>query len=92
MKKLFNHIVRWNSWRKYNTNAWLYKILVLLGICRSPTFMYWHDITEGYNRIVERTQVGKVVLKVKDTWNVSDESCAEVEIIKEDNNDTTETV
>lgn len=85
MKKLLNHIKRWNSWRKCNTNAWWYKILVLLGICRSPTFIYWHDIAEVYNRIIERTQADEVLLKVKDNWDVSEECAAEVEIIKEDN-------
>lgn len=42
MKKKFRdlriHIKRWNSWRKYNSNSWLHKILVLLGVIHSPTF------------------------------------------------------
>lgn len=36
-KRLINHIKRWNKWRKYCRNGWLYKISVLFGN-PSPTF------------------------------------------------------
>lgn len=37
-KRLINHIRRWNKWRKYCGNGWLYIISVLFGN-PSPTFM-----------------------------------------------------
>lgn len=33
------HIKRWNEWRKRNINSSFYKLLVLLGIVKSPTFL-----------------------------------------------------
>lgn len=33
------HIKRWNEWRKHNINSPLHKLLVLLGIIKSPTFL-----------------------------------------------------
>lgn len=35
---MIKHIRRWNIWRKHNRNNRFYKILVLLGFTRSPTF------------------------------------------------------
>lgn len=44
MKKIFNHIKRWNKWRKFNRNSHLYKVLVLFGIIKSATFYHvWTD-------------------------------------------------
>lgn len=37
---IINHIKRWNKWRKYNSNSLVYKVLVLLHIVNSPTFMF----------------------------------------------------
>jgi hypothetical protein len=37
MNKVIRHIRRWNIWRKRSCNGWFYKLLVLLGITRSPT-------------------------------------------------------
>lgn len=37
MDELIKHVKRWNEWRKYNGNSPLYKLLVLLGIVKSPT-------------------------------------------------------
>lgn len=37
MKKLRNHIRRWNIWRKRCGNSKFYKLIVLLGIVKSPT-------------------------------------------------------
>ena len=38
MCKFKRHIKRWNYWRKSNTNNKIHKLLVLLGIIKSPTF------------------------------------------------------
>ena len=38
MRRLIKHIRRWNVWRKYNINGPIHKLLVLLGIIKSPTF------------------------------------------------------
>lgn len=35
--KMFNHIRRWNIWRKRNLNGPIYKTLVLFGVIKSPT-------------------------------------------------------
>lgn len=50
-KKIKKHFKKWNSWRKYNTNSWLHKILVLLKLRHSPTFENWYyieDIRKGF--------------------------------------------
>ncbi|MBR5780407.1 MAG: hypothetical protein IKY27_00290 [Bacteroidales bacterium] len=39
MNKLITHIKVWNLWRKKSTNSWGYKLLVLLGLANSPTFV-----------------------------------------------------
>ena len=38
MKRLINHIRRWNVWRKWNRNSRWHKFLVLCGVIYSPTF------------------------------------------------------
>lgn len=38
MNKLKLHFRRWDGWRKHNRNSRFYKILVLLGLIKSPTF------------------------------------------------------
>lgn len=44
MRRVINHIRRWNKWRKYNLNGRLHKFLVLIGITKSPTMPYvWLD-------------------------------------------------
>lgn len=35
--KLINHIKRWNAWRKHCLNGKMYKVLVLIGLLKSPT-------------------------------------------------------
>ena len=35
---MIKHFKRWNGWRKHNLNSRFYKLLVLLGIVKSPTF------------------------------------------------------
>lgn len=35
---LINHIRLWNRWRKHCANSVLYKVLVLMGLMRSPTY------------------------------------------------------
>lgn len=37
IRKLVNHIRLWNTWRKNCANNWWHKLLVLLGLRRSPT-------------------------------------------------------
>lgn len=45
--RLVKHIKRWNKWRKSNCNSQLYKLKVLFGIVKSPTFYYvWTDEEE----------------------------------------------
>ena len=66
MKKLLNHIKRWWRWRKYNTNAWWYKFLVLLGICHSPTLIYFDDIKDVYNKLREKYGWPNVELQLDD--------------------------
>jgi hypothetical protein len=39
MKKLIDHIKLWNTWRKRSLNNPFYKLLVLLNLANSPTFM-----------------------------------------------------
>lgn len=36
---VIKHIRRWNYWRKYNSNGRLHKLLVLLGVIKSPTMV-----------------------------------------------------
>ena len=38
MKKIFRHIKRWNHWRKCSLNSKWNKLLVLLGVIKSPSF------------------------------------------------------
>ena len=38
MKKLYDHIWRWNRWRKRNINGPVHHLLVLFGFTHSPTF------------------------------------------------------
>ena len=35
---MIKHIKRWNKWRKYNDNSPFHKILVLLGLVKSPSY------------------------------------------------------
>lgn len=44
---MIKHIKRWNEWRKHNGNSPLYKLLVLLGIVKSPTLPYILTKEEG---------------------------------------------
>lgn len=37
MKKIIDHIRRWNIWRKHSLNSNLHKFLVLIGFIKSPT-------------------------------------------------------
>ncbi len=38
MSKVIKHIKAWNIWRKRSLDGKMYKVLVLLGLCHSPTF------------------------------------------------------
>ena len=37
MRRITNHVKRWNKWRKHNLNGPLHKFLVLIGLIKSPT-------------------------------------------------------
>lgn len=37
MRKIINHIRRWNLWRKDCLNNRIYKFFVLIGLIKSPT-------------------------------------------------------
>ncbi len=87
MKKLHNYIKRWWSWRRYNTNAWWYKILVLLGVCRSPSFMYWWSIDEGYRRFLKRHWPADFKFSCKDESIDDDNPCIKI-FIEEVKHDT----
>jgi hypothetical protein len=66
MSKILNRIRRWNMWRKDNINAWWYKILVLLGICHSPTFTYYFTILDAFNRKCKSLNWEDVELQLDD--------------------------
>lgn len=47
MKKLIVRLKTWNKWRKNSMNSRLYKLGVLFGLCKSPTFkitMYFDEL------------------------------------------------
>ena len=46
---MINHIRVWNIWRKCNRNNIFYKILVLLGLQKSPTMECYKYITSKYS-------------------------------------------
>lgn len=37
---MFDHICRWNIWRKHCLNGPIHKILVLFGVIKSPTMPF----------------------------------------------------
>lgn len=41
MRKLRLRWKKWKDWKRYNRGGWLYKFLVLIGLCHSPTFEAW---------------------------------------------------
>lgn len=57
MKKLKEHIRKWNKWRKGNTNGKIHKILVLFGK-HSPTFEWVQDngIAEAMKKGIENAK------------------------------------
>lgn len=61
MKRLIKHFKRWNKWRKRNTNSRFYKLLVLLGICKSPTLAY--TLTDKEEREFHRALIGSLEYK-----------------------------
>lgn len=48
-KKIKERYPRWKKWASWNLNGPLYKILVLLGIVKSPTFEMGPQIEEFTN-------------------------------------------
>ena len=61
--RLVNHILRWNRWRKNNTNGKLHKFLVLIGFRKSPTMAYvltkkeLKEIDTEYRKLFEREEL-----------------------------------
>lgn len=56
MNKLITHIKVWNLWRKKSMNSKGYKLLVLLGLANSPTFVVdkaFYDFRQGLCKISE---------------------------------------
>lgn len=59
---MINHIKRWWYWQKNNRNSFFHKILVLLGIRKSPTFyQVWtpKEAEEFYKGFIEGLKEGK---------------------------------
>lgn len=46
MRKLIKQLYYWNAWRKKCTNHPVYKLMVLLGLVKSPTFTIFKAIEE----------------------------------------------
>lgn len=44
---MIKHIKHWTVWRRYTTNGPLYRILVLFGLVKSPSF----ELSKGYDAI-----------------------------------------
>lgn len=38
IKAIYNHVIRWNVWRKRAYVPLWYKLMILLGLMHSPTF------------------------------------------------------
>lgn len=55
---MIRHAIRnfknWNEWRKHNMNSEVYKLLVLLGLAISPTFMYWNEWKKSEDRFYDK--------------------------------------
>lgn len=57
IKMLTKHVKRWNKWRKHNSNSKFYKLMVLLGIRKSPTMQFVlideeiEKLTQSFNRL-----------------------------------------
>ncbi len=57
---MMKHIKKWNEWRRYNCNSFIYKLFVLLGIVKSPTFECfhtqdeWKEFAEGFEEGLKR--------------------------------------
>ena len=56
MKRVINHIRRWNKWRKGSLNSRFYKFLVLIGVRKSPTMPHiwldseWKEFGKGFHK------------------------------------------
>lgn len=46
IEKMAKHFKKWIEWRKYNGNSFIYKLLVLFKIVKSPTFECFHTQDE----------------------------------------------
>lgn len=48
MCEIFNWCKDWNAWRKHSLNNWVHKLLVLLGIRKSPTFANYRNFKTDF--------------------------------------------
>jgi ABC-type multidrug transport system fused ATPase/permease subunit len=60
---VIKHIKRWNSWRKYNRNSKLHKLLVLFNMIHSPTFEAFDTIDTKVAELTNRYDYVKVSIK-----------------------------
>ena len=51
-KEMIKHIKRWNKWRKYNGNPPFHKILVLLGLVKSPSYY----MVDGFHNAMQEVK------------------------------------
>lgn len=55
--KIIAHFKLWNRWRKHNCNSVFHKLLVLFGLCHSPTFQFMRstdslfETSDAYNKL-----------------------------------------
>lgn len=54
VRNIIRNFKPWNQWRKCNTNSKVYKILVLLGIAISPSFVYWNEWKKAEDRFYDK--------------------------------------
>lgn len=46
MRKIIDRFILWNEWQKNCLNNPIYKFMVLLGVCYSPTFSAFKSIKD----------------------------------------------
>jgi Mn2+/Fe2+ NRAMP family transporter len=54
VRNVIHNFKPWNQWRKRNTNSKFYKLLVLLGIAISPSFVYWNEWKKADDRVYDK--------------------------------------
>ena len=56
VRNVIHNFKLWNQWRKHNTNSKVYKLLILLGIVNSPSFVYWDEWQKAEKRFRDKHQ------------------------------------